>query len=95
MSGDDVLFSTRCHNYLAEKICYQFKNRKKIFFLYKSLDIIACLFYIICVHTGKLRWILNCIRVNDCLMNMKKNECDELRKNKINLRIPTDILTSV
>lgn len=57
MSGDDVLFSTRCHNYLAEKICYQFKNRKKLFFLYKSLEIIACLFYIICVHTGKLRWI--------------------------------------
>lgn len=36
MSEDDVLFSTRCHNYLAEKICYQNENRKKkIFFLYK------------------------------------------------------------
>lgn len=36
MSADDVLFSTRCHNYLAEKICYQNENRKKkIFFLYK------------------------------------------------------------
>lgn len=29
MSEDDVLFSTRCHNYLAEKICYQNENRKK------------------------------------------------------------------
>lgn len=38
---------------------------------------------------------VNCIRVNDCLMNMKKNECDELRKNKINLRIFIDILMLV
>lgn len=83
MSADDVLFSTRCHNYLAEKICYRNENREKIYFFLvqiKSLEILACLFYIICVHTGKLRWILNCIKVNDCLMN-KRNKCDELCKN--------------
>lgn len=83
MSADDVLFSTRCHNYLAEKICYQFKNRKKLFFLYKSLEIIACLFYIKCVHTGKLRWILNCIKVNDCLMNKKKTNVMNYVKTKL------------
>lgn len=37
MSGDDVLFSTRCHNYLAEKICYQIKKQKKNYFFYTNL----------------------------------------------------------
>lgn len=37
----------------------------------------------------------NCIRVNDCLMNRKKTNVMNYVKNKINLRIPTDILTSV
>lgn len=37
MSADDVLFSTRCHNYLAEKICYQIKKQKKNYFFYTNL----------------------------------------------------------